>query len=136
MYAIQDITSGNRKFTYAKKGDMVKVLDTKKHPILLCERNGERFMANESYLQADPLELSEVKTPEQKAAKELRAELRKLINKDAYQFQIIFNRVYYGKVSKLPRHIEKPEWLKIATEIWESSHMALATLIDVNKANV
>lgn len=136
MYAIQDITSGNKKFTYAKKGDSVKVIDSKKHLILLCERGNEKFMCHTDMLQTDPLELGEVKSPEQKAEKELRTELRKLINKDACQFQIIFNRVYYGKVSKLPKFVVKSEWLRIATEIWESSHMALITLIDINKANV
>lgn len=136
MYARQQITSGNKKFIYANKGDMVTVLDTDRSPTYLCERNDERFRANMADLQDEPLELSEVKPPDVLAAKTLKAELRKLLNRDAYQFQIMVNRVYYDKVSKFPKHIDKAIWLILATEVWESSDMALRTLIDLNKANV
>lgn len=135
MFATQDITSGNRKFTYAVKGDKVNVLDSKKSPILLCERNGERFMANISQLQLEPLELSELKSPEIAAKKELRSELSKLLRKDSYQFKIIFNRVYYDKVVKFPKHITKQDWLQIATQLWEVSTVGSMDLIDVTKAN-
>lgn len=136
MWAIVDITSGNRKFTYARKGDEVKVLDRRKYPVLLCERGHEKFMATADQLQDGPLGLSEVKSPEQLALKQLRTELRKQLNKDAYIYQIIANRVYYDKVNKFPKHITKPDWMKIAQEVWDGSHMYAKDLIDINKANV
>ncbi len=135
MYCKTDITSGNRKFTYAKKGDSVNVLDSKKHPVLLCERNGERFMCNADQLQVEPLFLDEIKSPVDAAKSELRKELRKLLARDSYQFKIIFNRVYYDKVSKFPRNIDRKTWLEIATQLWEVSAVGSTPLIDAIKAN-
>lgn len=137
MYAKQAIIANNRKKIYAKSGDLVSVISRASDPVWLCECNGERFMTSGDNLQDEPLELEQCKTPAQTAERLLRTELRKLLNKDAYVYQITVNRVHYGKVSKFPKDITAGTWLRVAKEVWESNDkVALKELIDVNKANV
>lgn len=138
MYIKEQILSGNRKFVYANKGDEVTVKDKTKHPLLLVEnkKSGEKFIVHADLLSIEPLELSEIKSPENEAIRMLKNELRKQLRSDSYIYRIIYNRVYYGKVTKFQKHIDKDLWLKTAGEIWDVSDYGNDRLLDVLKANV